>query len=142
MRNFAWMLVLALCLTTMIGCSEDRKPTAAEVEPALKVYLIGEKARTCAGKVTVDRLSITSVGEYDDNLGGWPVYATFGVTCVEGSSFSTWSNDDPSNKTMASVVRKKLSGEYECFMPELFRQKESQLGRQMDALPQDLFKKK
>lgn len=125
------------------GCSQDEKPTLQQAEPVLRAYLIGEKARSCGGgTVTVDRLSVTKVGEYEDKMGGWPVYATFGVTCVDGSNFSTWNNDDTSANAFASVIRKKLSGEYECFMPEIYRERESQMQKQMDALPTDLLPKK
>jgi hypothetical protein len=136
------LAVVALGLIVLSGCSQDEKPTAQQVEPSLRAYLIGEKARNCGGRVTVDRLSITNIGDYDDKMGGWPIYATFGVTCVEGSNFSTWNSDDTSSTSMASVVRKKLSGEYECFMPEIFREKENQMQKQMDLLPTDVAPKK
>ena len=129
------ILAVILTLTIFIGCSEEQKPSTTEVEPLLKAYLIGEKARSCAGTVTVDRISVARIGDYEQKYGGWPVYATFGVTCVEGSSFSVWNNDDTSKTAIVSVVRQKLGGGYECYMPDIFREKDNALSRQMDALP-------
>lgn len=121
MHSFVRSLVLALSLLAFAGCSGDERPTAEEVEPALKTYLIAHKAKTCNGTVTLDRMSIQRIGDFDKQLGGWPVYATFSVTCKEGSNSTTWNSDDPSSKAMASLARKTVSGDIECFMPRGFR---------------------
>ena len=134
------LLVLTLGLLIISGCSEDNKPTADQVEPALKMYLVLEKAKTCGGTVSVDRVSINKIGDFESKLDGYPVYATFGVSCSDGSNSSSWVNDDTSTATFTTVVRKKMSGEYECFMPESFQQKQNAMQRQTDALPQDLMK--
>jgi hypothetical protein len=123
------------------GCSsEGSPPSAEEVEPALKHYLIMEKAKTCGGTVTVDRLSILKVGEFESKLDGFPVYATFGVSCVEGSGFSNWNSDDTSTTNFTTVVRRKMSGEIECFMPDLFKERQNAMQRQQNTLPQDVMK--
>jgi hypothetical protein len=69
------------------------------------------------------------------------VYAMFAVTCVEGTSFNSWTNDDTSSTKWASIVREKGSGGYECYIPELFRVRENDLGKQMDRLPTDMTPK-
>jgi hypothetical protein len=98
--------ILFMLLSAFVGCSSDTKPTTDEVEPALKVYLLAEKGRTCKGKVEVARLTVTDVGDFDKQYGGWPVYATFSVTCYEGGNSSTWESNDPKDKVMTSLVRK------------------------------------
>ncbi len=133
------ILFALLSFLIVSGCSEDNKPTTDEVEPALKSYLIAEKRKTCGGSINVDRLSITKIGDFESKLDGWPVYATFGVTCVEGDNPSTWQNDDSLSTNWVSVVRKKMSGEYECFMPKQFQEGQNAMQKQMDALPQDLM---
>jgi hypothetical protein len=131
------LLVLAFGLLIVGGCSEDDKPSVEQVEPALKTYLVLEKAKTCGGTVAVDWVSIHKIGDYESNLVGYPVYATFGVTCSEGSP---WVSNDTSTANFTTVVRKKMSGEFECFMPEHFQQRRNAMERQTDALPQDLLK--
>ncbi|MEK6755653.1 MAG: hypothetical protein AABZ02_05830 [Bacteroidota bacterium] len=135
MAHFARLLVIGLSAYALTGCSEHKQPTVAEVEPALRTFLVIEKGKSCAGSVAVDHLTITKIGGYEEKYVGWPVYATFAVTCVEGSSFNTWSNDDTSTTAFTSVVREKLGGGYECYIPELFRQRENPMARQLDALP-------
>jgi hypothetical protein len=141
MRHFVRIAAACLFTSLLIGCSEKTKPSIAETEPLLKTYLIGVKAKSCGGTVSVDQLTITRIGDYEDKYGGWPVYALFAVTCVEGSGFSSWTNDDTSSAKWASIVREKQSGGYECYIPELFRERDNELSRQMDRLPTDMTPK-
>jgi hypothetical protein len=138
MHSFVRSLVLGLSLLAFVGCSGDEKPTAEEVEPALKAYLIAQKGKTCIGTVTLNRMSIQRIGDFDKQFGGWPVYATFSVTCKEGSNSTTWNSDDPSSKAMASLARKTASGDIECSMPAMFQNAEEQLKQQLE----EAFKKK
>ena len=140
MKNFKMSAVMVL-VVMMIGCSDRTAPSIAETEPLLRTFLTGEKAKTCGGTVNVDQMSIVRIGEYEDKYGGWPVYATFTFVCVEVSSISSWTNDDTSSTKWVSVVREKSSGGYECYIPELFRQRENELSRQMDRLPTDMVPK-
>jgi hypothetical protein len=141
MGNFVRVLLSGLVLTLLTGCSDRVKPSISETEPGLRTYLITEKGKSCGGTVNIDQLTITKIGEYEDKYGGWPVYATFAVACVEGSSFSSWTNEDTSSTKWISIVRQKMSGGYECYVPELFRERENELGRQMDRLPTDMTPK-
>ena len=131
------LLALTLGFLFISGCSDDEKPTVEQVEPALKTFLVMEKAKTCGGTVTVDRVSVNKIGDFESKLDGYPVYATFGVTCSEGS---TWISDDTSTANFTTVVRKKSSGEFECFMPEQFQQRRNAMERQTDVVPQDMLK--
>ena len=139
MKTVSRFLFLSLSLF-LVACSDDDKPNVEQVEPALKTFLVLEKARTCGGTVTVDRVSIFKIGDYDGKLDGYPVYATFGVTCAEISGNSTWSSDDSSMAKFTAVVRKKTSGEFECFMPDAFKEQRNALQRQTDQVPDDLLK--
>jgi hypothetical protein len=129
------LLIVGLSVLVLVGCAGSKKPTTAEIEPALRTFLIMEKAKSCAGSVSVDHLTIIKIGDYEEKYVGWPVYATFSVACVEGSSFNTWSNDDTSTTVFTSVAREKLSGSYECYIPEQYRQRENPVARQIEALP-------
>ena len=126
--------ILILFLMAGAGCSSETKPTTDEVEPALKVYLLAEKAKTCSGNVTVEHMTVTEVGDFEKRFGGWPVYATFAVTCTEGMNKLTWNSNDPSEKVMTCVCRKSSTGEYECFKPDMFRAAEDQIKKQMENM--------
>jgi hypothetical protein len=138
MKTPGGILFAVLSFLIVSGCSQDERPTTDQVEPLLRTYLIAEKRKSCGGSITVDRVTITRIGDFESKLDGWPVYATFGVTCAEGDNTSVWQNEDTSATAFASVVRKKQSGEYECFMPAQFQQSQNAMQKQMDVLPQDL----
>lgn len=125
---------LFVILFVVAGCSEETKPTPDDVQPALKAYLMAEKAKTCQGRVEVQRLTVTNVGDLDGQWGGWPVYATFSVTCYEGGNSSTWESNDPSDKAMAALVRKNAAGDYECFIPDMFRAAQEQIKKEMEKM--------
>ena len=141
MGNFIRILVASLVLVFIIGCSEKVKPSIAESEPGVKAYLLGEKQKSCGGTVSLDQLTITRIGDYEDKYGGWPVYAKFSVACVEGSGFSNWSNDDTSSTHWVTIMRQKSDGGYECWIPEQFRERDNSLSREMDRLPTDMTPK-
>jgi hypothetical protein len=134
-------LIVTLAFISLQGCQESTKPAPEEVVPALKIYLMTKKARTCSGTVTLDRLMITNIGEFDKENEGWPVYATFSVTCREVSKTTTWKSNDPSTNVITAYVRKSGSGEYECFIPERFRQAEEQMQKQMEESSKDMISK-
>ena len=114
--------------------SNDAKPTSDEVEPALKAYLMSEKAKTGGGTATVDRLSLTDVGDFDKQWRGWPVYATFSVTCCEGGNRTTWESNDPSDKAMTGLVRKNAAGDNEYFIPDMFRVAQEGMQKQIEYM--------
>ena len=141
MGYFIRIVAASLVLVLIVGCSDKVKPSIAETEPGLRAYLLGEKRKTCGGTINVDHLTITKIGDYEDKYGGWPVYATFSVACVEGSDFSAWTNEDTSSTNWVSIVRQKMEGGYECYVPELFRERDNDMSRQMDRLPTDMTPK-
>lgn len=69
--------ILCVFLAIVAEYSSDTKPTAVEVQPALETYLMAEKAKTCNGRVGLQRLTVTNVGDCDKQWGGRPVHATF-----------------------------------------------------------------
>ena len=139
MKTVSRFLFLSLSLL-LIACSDDDKPNLDQVEPALKSYLTTEQARTCSGTVTVDRVSILKIGDFESKLDGFPVYATFGVTCSGINGNSTWSSDDSSMAKFTAVVRKKTTGEFECFMPDAFKEQRNAFQKGTDQVPDDLLK--
>ncbi|MCX6144089.1 MAG: hypothetical protein NTZ35_12820 [Ignavibacteriales bacterium] len=141
MGYFIRILAASLVLVLIVGCSDKVKPSIAEMQPGVRAYLLGEKQKTCGGTVSVDHLTITKIGDYEDKYGGWPVYATFSIACVEGSGFSNWTNEDTSSTHWVTIVRQKMDGGYECYIPEIFRERDNSLSREMDRLPTDMTPK-
>jgi hypothetical protein len=141
MCYFIRILAASLILVLLVGCSDKVKPSIAEIEPGVRGYLLAEKKRTCGGNVSVDHLKITRIGDYEDKYSGWPVYAMFSVACVEESGFSNWTNDDTSSAHWVTIIRQKMDGGYECYIPEIFRERDNSLSREMDRLPTDMTPK-
>ena len=141
MGYFTKIVAVIVIIAGVMGCSDKVKPSITQTEPLLKRFLMDEKQKTCGGPVSVDQMTITNIGEYEDKYGGWPVYALFSVACTEGSAFSNWSNDDTSAAHWVTIVRQKMDGGYECYIPELFRQHDNALSREMDRLPTDVTPK-
>ena len=100
----------------------QRKPTIHEVEPVLKAYLVATQEGNCPGGVTVEELSSIRIGDYDNTLGGWPVYSKNKVICRSGKSTFTYDNTKHSANTITAVVRRTNLGKVECFTPEIFKQ--------------------
>jgi hypothetical protein len=129
-KFFIFMGIMVMALT---GCQKSGvgpKPSTAEVEPALKTFLIAtESAKEVSlgsggVKVEVDQLSVTSVGDFSKEMGGWPVYTSaFVVTRHQG--VTTVKEKHLASSTAAEAfVRRTANGTIECFMPEVFQQGE------------------
>jgi hypothetical protein len=136
--SLALFIILTACFLGIIafsftGCSLGSKPSIEEVKGPVETYLKNQKK--CSGRVTVDKLIIQKIGDYDDDLDGWPVYAIFAVTCQEPNLKETWRGDEKS-EAMTAVVRKKIGG-YEAFMPKIFEEGFQKL----DGMIQDLEQK-
>lgn len=120
-----------------MSCSGDSNPGTEDVEHAVKSYLLAEKAKSCGGRVELERLNVLAVGDFDKQWGGWPVYTTFSITCYDGGSRTTWKTSDGSDKVITAFARKTPSGEFECFIPDKFREAHEQLRQQLENMPKN-----
>jgi hypothetical protein len=97
--NIMVFVFMGIMVLTLSGCQKNEagpKPSTAEVEPALKTFLTAQEAAkenllgSGSVKVEVDQLSVTSVGDFSKEMGGWPVYTSaFEVTRHQGVSTVT-----------------------------------------------------
>jgi len=119
----------------LAGCQKDgggAKPSITEVTPALSGYLASEEAASGAGSVTVDQLSVTSVGDFNKDMGGWPVFAaSYTVTRRQGVTtvHTTWT--PPDAKTAVAFARRTGNGAIECFTPAIFQKAQKDLNSAM-----------
>jgi hypothetical protein len=143
--HLKFFVFTGIMVLTLSGCQKEEsgpKPTTAEVEPALKAYLTAKEATSGSGTVTIDQLSVTSVGDFSKEMGGWPVYTSaFQVTRHQG--VTTITEQHPANANAAEAfARKTANGTIECFMPEVFQQAEKDMnGAMQKALDNIQIKK-
>jgi hypothetical protein len=103
------------------------KPSASQVEPALAQYLGAGR-----GACTVSHLSDISVGDFSEQFGGWPIYASHEETCEEGNTTTTFSGlDHAKQKVAAAFARRGASGNIELFVPQLFQDARQQMNQEL-----------
>lgn len=136
MRCALEMLCVGLLLS-LCGCGDGtstQAPSAAEAKSALASYLVAEHQSRCQGRVTLDHLSVTRVGGFESNMGGYPIFAAYSTTCRHGASSETVNGMGQADAA-AAYMRRPARGGWEAYMPDIFRRAQLQLDRQIqDAL--------
>src|SRR5947207_11678865 len=92
MKRLRWLLLVAVVAVAFVHYRSHAAPSAGEVESALRVYLSSPGAQNCSGSMTLEQLDEVRVGEYAEQLGGWPVYAAHRETCHEENRSSGYSS--------------------------------------------------
>ena len=128
---------LLLCLCACGDGSSTTPPSEAEAKSALASYVVAQQQSGCRGSVTLDRLSVTRVGSYERNVGGYPVFAAFSITCRHGNTTETM-NINGSTAAATAYMRKSSFGAWEAYTPEILRQGQAQMDRQMDEMMKKL----
>lgn len=114
-------------------------PSANQVEPLLRDYLLSGASGHCSGAMTLDQLDDVSVGEFSSEFGGWPVYANHRETCRQDNSSMTYDGSKDVERQVAAVfVRRTTSGRLEVYLPSIFgdaqRQMEQSLQKAVDSM--------
>jgi hypothetical protein len=126
---------MGIIVLLLAGCQKNgggSKPSITEVTPVLSAYLAAQEAASGAGGVTLDQLSVTSVGDFNKDMGGWPVFAgSYAVTHHEGvtTTHLTWRT--PGSNTAAAFARRTGNGAIECFTPEVFQKAQKDINSAM-----------
>ena len=103
-------------------------PSATQVEPLLKDYLLSGGSGDCSGAVTLEELDNVSVGEFSKQFGGWPVYANHRETCRQGHSSMTYDGSKDVERHVAAVfVRRTTTGRLEAYVPSFFADAQRQM---------------
>jgi hypothetical protein len=124
---------LLLCLCGCGDSSSATPPSEAEARSALAPYLVAEHQKHCQGSATLDRLSVTRVGRYEQSMGGYPIFAALSTTCRHGGSSETFNGMGSANAA-AAYLKKTAFGPWEAYMPDVFRQAQTQMNRQMEEM--------
>jgi hypothetical protein len=131
-KYLAIAIVIGLAYFGYSHFHSDAKPSLSDVEPKLAAYLATGK-----GNCTVAHLSDISLGDFSEQFGGWPVYASHEETCQDGNTSVTFSGlDHAEKKVAAAFARRGAAGEIELFVPQFFQDAQQQMQNAVDtAMP-------
>ena len=136
MKRLRWLLLVAIVAVAFVHYRSHAAPSTREVESALRVYLSSPESQNCSGSMTLEQLDEVRVGEYAEQLGGWPVYAAHRETCHEENRSSGYSSRysqtydgrrDGERNVAVAFVRRSVTGQVEVFVPGLFGERERQM---------------
>jgi hypothetical protein len=117
-----------LRLTPSVG--DSSKPAITEVETVVREYLI-TRSNCVGGSVTIEGYNVTSVGDFADHMGGFPVYASYLSRCVKPGSTITY-DGTKYKEAAAAYVRKTGVGSYQAFTPQIFESAEKEIRAEME----------
>ena len=140
MRKFLIMVAAGAAILAIWHWRSTSPPSAHQVEPLLRNYLVSGTSDKCSGAVTLEQLDDVSVGEFSSQFGGWPVYANHRETCHQGRSFMTYDGSKDVERHVAAVfVRRTPTGRLEVYVPSFFgdaqRQMEQAFQKALDNMP-------
>ena len=139
MRKLMVVVVVSAAVFAIWHWRSTLPPSANQVEPLLKEYLLSGGSGNCSGAMTLDQLDDVSVGEFSSQFGGWPVYANHQETCRQGNSSLTYDgSSDVERHVAAAFVRRTTTGRLETFLPSFFgdaqRQMEQSFQKALDNM--------
>jgi hypothetical protein len=98
------------------------KPSLVEVDGALRIFLVNDR---CEGQGTVNSISGLRLGEYDKQLGGWPVYSLYEASCnsvgSSGVKYTTEYKSGPEQAKVPVAYARKSGGKTQVFIPDIFK---------------------
>lgn len=128
MRKLIIVVVVGAAIFAIWHLRSTSPPSANQVEPILKDYLLSSASSNCSGDMTLEQLDDVSVGEFSSQFGGWPVYANHRETCRQGSSSMTYDGSKDVERHVAAVfVRRTTTGRLEAYIPSLFGDAQRQM---------------
>jgi uncharacterized cupin superfamily protein len=128
MRKFMIVVAVGAASFAIWHWRSTSPPSANQVEPLLKDYLLSGASGNCSGATTLEQLDEVSVGAFSSQFGGWPVYANHRETCREGSSSLTYDGSKDVERHVAAVfVRRTATGHLEAYIPSFFADAQRQM---------------
>ena len=139
MRKLMLLVAVGIAVLGVWHWRSTSPPSAQQVEPLLKDYLLSNSSGNCAGTKTLEQLDDVSVGEFSSQFGGWPVYANHQETCHQGNSSVTYDGSKDVERHVAAVfVRRTTTGRLETYLPSIFgdaqRQMEQSFQKALDNM--------
>lgn len=108
--------ILIIVLVTVIYFSATKSiPSAAQVKDIVLQHCID--SLKCNGKVTGNSITISGIGDYQTEFGGYPVYGNCSITCLEDIPITLGLRQPYPNPL--THVRSKTFGGYEVFSNDL-----------------------
>jgi uncharacterized cupin superfamily protein len=128
MRKLLVVVAIGAAISAIWHWRSTSPPSAHQVEPLLKDYLVSGASGNCTGAMTLEQLDDVSVGEFSSQFGGWPVYANHRETCHQGSSSMTYDGSKDVERHVAAVfVRRTTTGSLEAYIPSFFGDAQRQM---------------
>jgi hypothetical protein len=122
MKSLAWIAIIAVAAFGFWRFGHHAAaPSAREVEPPFRAFLLSPESNLCSGTNTLDDLQSVKVGDYSKEFGGWPIYAEYSLTCHNGVTTTKFDGHGGEGKITAAFVRRGSSGGLEVFVPEIFQ---------------------
>ena len=120
-KHLKYVAILAITASLLIVVVEDKEepseptvPSVIAVEGKLRTLLSDARYSDCPGYPTLYSLSILNIGEYSEEVGGWPVFASYELSCRGRSGTTRFHN--LRGLSPIAYVREDAAGELELFM--------------------------
>ncbi|MCL5781825.1 MAG: hypothetical protein M1459_00500 [Patescibacteria group bacterium] len=120
-----WIVVVVAVIVAAMyftkGFTFNSKPNPNEITDQLRVFL-SDRYDNCTNASVTDLENI-NVGPYNkDTYGGFPVYATYKVTCASGNS-----NSSTSPTVAVAVAKRDIFGRHLLFVPKFVNDIQNQV---------------
>ena len=133
-------LTVVLVLAGALGLwrfAHSGAPSPQQLEPMVRAWLEAE----CTGTLDIRQLDGIRVGEYSEQMGGWPVFANHIEACVTHDRSLPYQNrtqvihqngQDSDQAVAVAFARRTASGRIELYTPEIFKQGEREMQHALD----------
>jgi hypothetical protein len=122
MRKSIWLIAIAAVVFGIWHFRSNSQPSVRQIEPLLKNYLESGASSGCSGTLVLEQLDSVSVGTFNSQMGGWPIYAAHVETCHAGGNSVTYDGSkDAEHKVAAVFARRAADGSIELFTPAIFQ---------------------
>jgi hypothetical protein len=122
MRKSICLFAVAVVVFGVWHFRNNAQPSVRQIEPLLKDYLESGASAGCSGTLVLEQLDSVSVGTFNSQMGGWPIYAAHVESCHQGGNSTTYDGSkDAEHKVAAVFARRTAAGSIELFTPAIFQ---------------------
>ncbi len=133
MSKFITRLTLAVILVGTVGCQS--KPDTAATSKALAQYLKAEVQDSKFEHFQITGPTNVRIGDYQELLGGWPVFAEYDLRYTVDGVRVTNRND---GKGTAVAYVKRSGGRTVCFKPDVFADAEADMKEGLEQMMKEI----
>jgi len=122
MRKSIGVIAVAAVVFGVWHFRSNAQPSVQQIEPLLEDYLKSGGSGGCSGTLVLEKLDSVSIGTFNTQMGGWPIYAAHVETCHEGGKSTTYDGSkDAEHKVAAVFARRTATGSIELYTPAVFQ---------------------